>query len=231
MFTPILGILPLAQRNLWSKLVQIPKHFVLYGGTAIALRLGHRESVDFDFLSEVVLGDAGKELLMGIAWLKGAAVLQNDVNTLTVSVTLDGAPIKLSFFGGIRNGCVEKPDKTDDDVICVASMDDLFAHKLKVIHDRAEGKDYEDIAVMLSNGQNLAQGLAAREALFGSSVPAMVTLKALSYFSDINEPWRLTDAMKSAITDAIQRLPNQWEPVTIISHSLGCTPPDMPESK
>ncbi|WP_373321508.1 nucleotidyl transferase AbiEii/AbiGii toxin family protein [Rivihabitans pingtungensis] len=26
--------------------------FVLYGGTAIALRLGHRESVDFDFFSD-----------------------------------------------------------------------------------------------------------------------------------------------------------------------------------
>jgi hypothetical protein len=57
---------------------------------------------------------------------------------LTVSVDHMGAPIKVSFFGGVKNGCVCEPDKTDDDVLCVASMDDLFAHKLKVIHDRAE---------------------------------------------------------------------------------------------
>jgi hypothetical protein len=30
---------------------QIPKHFVLHEGTAIALRLGHRASVDFDFFT------------------------------------------------------------------------------------------------------------------------------------------------------------------------------------
>src|SRR3546814_19930630 len=71
---------------------------------------------------------------------------------------------------------------TDDGVALVASMDDLLAHKLKAIHDRAEAKDYEDIAAILTNGHSLERGLAAREALFGSSVPAMVPLKALTYF-------------------------------------------------
>jgi len=32
-------------------LAGVPPHFILYGGTALALRLGHRESVDFDFFS------------------------------------------------------------------------------------------------------------------------------------------------------------------------------------
>ncbi|MGM0425440.1 MAG: nucleotidyl transferase AbiEii/AbiGii toxin family protein [Thermodesulfobacteriota bacterium] len=31
----------------------MPSEFVLYGGTAIALHLGHRSSVDFDFFSSV----------------------------------------------------------------------------------------------------------------------------------------------------------------------------------
>ena len=196
MLTPHLDILPLAQRNLWPSLVQIPRHFVLYEGTAIALRLSHRESVDFDFFSEKPLGDLEKEqLLTRIDWLNEASVLKNDVNTLTVSVTRVDGPIKVSFFGGISTGCVMESDKTNDGVICVASMDDLFAHKLKVIHDRAEGKDYQDIAAMLLNGQSLARGLAAKEALFGTSVPTMITLKALAYFTDINEVWRLTDDM------------------------------------
>jgi len=46
-----LDILPPAQLALWPELRQIPAHFVLYGGTAIALRLGHRQSVDFDFFT------------------------------------------------------------------------------------------------------------------------------------------------------------------------------------
>ena len=49
-FTPCLEILPVAQRLLWPALRPAPRMgFVLYGGTAIALRLGHRASIDFDF--------------------------------------------------------------------------------------------------------------------------------------------------------------------------------------
>jgi len=227
MFAPRLDILPPAQRSLWPHLVQVPGHFVLYGGTAIALYLGHRQSVDFDFFSDVDLDDEQKNnLLREITWLNGASVLQNEKDTLTVSVDYMGAPIKLSFFGGVKNGCVCEPDKTDDDVLCVASMDDLLAHKLKVIHDRAEAKDYQDIAVMLASGQSLSRGLAALETLFGSSVPPMVTLKSLAYFNDLNEPWRLTDDMKATITRAISSLPNTWEKIAVFSHTLYC-----PQSK
>jgi hypothetical protein len=52
-FTPCLEILPFAQQALWPHLREVTRlGFVLYGGTAIALRLGHRQSVDFDFFTE-----------------------------------------------------------------------------------------------------------------------------------------------------------------------------------
>ena len=50
-FQPRLDILPAPQRTLWPELDATPDHFTLYGGTALALRLGHRQSVDFDFFS------------------------------------------------------------------------------------------------------------------------------------------------------------------------------------
>jgi hypothetical protein len=47
---PKLDILPAAQKEIWASLAPAPHlNFVLYGGTAIALQLGHRESLDFDF--------------------------------------------------------------------------------------------------------------------------------------------------------------------------------------
>ncbi|MBN9405087.1 MAG: nucleotidyl transferase AbiEii/AbiGii toxin family protein [Burkholderiales bacterium] len=53
MLKPRLDVLPRAQQRLWPQLSKVRGlGFVLYGGTAIALRLGHRESVDFDFFSE-----------------------------------------------------------------------------------------------------------------------------------------------------------------------------------
>lgn len=48
--SPRLEVLPQAQRLLWPDLQPAAAlGFALYGGTAIALRLGHRTSVDFDF--------------------------------------------------------------------------------------------------------------------------------------------------------------------------------------
>ena len=46
-----LSILPASQRSLWQELESTPENFVLYDGTAMALRLGHRQSEDFDLFS------------------------------------------------------------------------------------------------------------------------------------------------------------------------------------
>src|SRR5579862_8055060 len=41
-FSPRLDILREAQRRLWGELSAVPHEFTLYGGTALALHLGHR---------------------------------------------------------------------------------------------------------------------------------------------------------------------------------------------
>jgi hypothetical protein len=57
-FTPRLDILPPPQRRLWHELAALPAEFVLYGGTALALHLGHRQSVDFGFFGNRPLDEA-----------------------------------------------------------------------------------------------------------------------------------------------------------------------------
>lgn len=52
-FAPRLDLLPDPQERLWPELRPTSDlGLVLYGDTAIALRLGHRPSVDFDFFSD-----------------------------------------------------------------------------------------------------------------------------------------------------------------------------------
>src|SRR5258707_1290352 len=97
-FAARLDILPAPQMRLWPELKQIPKGFVLYGGTAIALRLGHRQSADFDFFSSETF--TTEFLLSSIPFLAGSKILQNAQQTLTVTVQKD-APVKISFFGGL----------------------------------------------------------------------------------------------------------------------------------
>jgi len=53
MLKPQMDVLPPAQKRLWAELgPSVDLGFVLYEGTALALRLGHRSSIDFDFFSE-----------------------------------------------------------------------------------------------------------------------------------------------------------------------------------
>jgi Nucleotidyl transferase AbiEii toxin, Type IV TA system len=73
MFAPRLDILPASQQRLWLELAATPADFTLYGGTAIALRLGHRFSVDFDFFGRRPFDP--DRLLATIPYLEGARVL------------------------------------------------------------------------------------------------------------------------------------------------------------
>ena len=84
-FIPRMDILPSAQRLVWPELrAAAALGFVLYGGTAIALRLGHRFSVDFDFFSEEPL--ERENLRSVFPFMERATTLQDRGNTLTLLV-------------------------------------------------------------------------------------------------------------------------------------------------
>lgn len=75
-----LKILPPAQLKLWPLLKDIPKEFVLYGGTAVALQLGHRISIDFDFFSDLPLNK--EKLLTQFSLLQQYQLVQPEINTI-----------------------------------------------------------------------------------------------------------------------------------------------------
>jgi hypothetical protein len=181
---PRLDILPPPQRRLWPELRPAPQlGFVLYGGTAIALRLGHRASVDFDFFCSRPLDRA--EMAAALPFTARSAVLQDEPDALTILVggkEPEAAPVKVSFFGRIGFGRIAAPDLTDDGVMRIASMDDLMATKVKVMLQRVEAKDYRDVAAMIRAGASLERGLAGAEALYGRTFQPSESLKALVYF-------------------------------------------------
>jgi hypothetical protein len=81
-------------------------------------------------------------------------------------------------------GRVDVPALTEDGVVLVASSLDLLAPKLKVIMQRAESKDYADIAQLLSAGTSLIRGLGAARSLYGSAFAPAECLRALTFFDD-----------------------------------------------
>lgn len=185
MFTPKLGILPPPQRSLWDELRQTPPEFVLYGGTALALRLGHRHSEDFDFFSNPSF--VPESLRQRIPYLEGAEISQMEANTLTAIVDRNG-PVKFSFFGGLALNRVNDPDVIEDNEIQVASLLDVAATKLSTIQQRAQARDYEDIAAIINAGISLAKAIGAATAVYGHAFNGALSLKALTYFSDGDLP-------------------------------------------
>jgi Nucleotidyl transferase AbiEii toxin, Type IV TA system len=198
-FSPHLEILPAAQRRLWPEFDQVPSEFTLYGGTAIALHLGHRQSVDFDFF-----GDRPFEpdkLQAAIPFLEMARLRQREANTLTAIVNRDGK-VAVSFFGVPNLPRLVSPLVSEDNGVKIASLLDLAGTKASVVQVRAELKDYLDLDNLITRGGiTLPMALVAATALYGASFNPQITLKALSYFED-GKLRRLPEDAKTRLSTA-----------------------------
>jgi hypothetical protein len=179
MLQPHLDILPDAQRRLWPELAATPPEFTLHGGTAIALRLGHRASVDFDFFSFTPF--APDRLFSAIPYLRGAEMQRAERNTLVCRVTR-GGPVQVSF-GRLRLGQVAASEPVAGPGFAVAALLDLAGLKVAVVTQRAEARDYLDIHALLEAGIRLADMLAAAVIYAGEFNP-LIALKALAYFGE-----------------------------------------------
>lgn len=215
---PRLDILPPSQRALWRELAAIPPDFVLYGGTALALRLGHRTSEDFDFFSNQSFQP--DELERRIPFLAGSTRLQSSPNTLVSLVDRNG-PVKVSFFGGLTLRRVQDPEKLEDPGFAVASLLDLAATKVKAVQDRAEAKDYIDVSRLLEEGIDLSRALGAAVAVYGTVFNPLLSLKALSYFAD-GDLSSLSDTIRSKLIGAVSKVDPDQIP-EIQSRSGGIT--------
>ncbi len=214
-FNPRLDVLPDAQREIWAQLRPARTlAFVLYGGTGVALRLGHRQSLDFDFFRTEPLDK--NEIRRTFEFIGRSDVIQDRPDTFAILAPMRLGSVKISFFGGIDFGRVNDPDLTRDEILLVASLEDLLATKLKATQDRAEAKDYRDIAELLRAGVSLARGLGAFRSMFKGE-PAEV-LRALGYFDD-GDLRSLSEADRDILTaarDAVRGIPI----VKIVAQSL-----------
>jgi hypothetical protein len=153
---------------------------VLYGGTALALHLAHRNSVDFDLFGSRALDLA--QIEQGISFLKGANIIQRDKNTLSAIVDR-GGPVKVSFMPNLPRLSAAVVAK--DNGLGVASLLDLAGTKASEVQVRAEAKDYIDIDALITVDKvDLPLALSAAQRLYGSTFNPQITLKALSYFDD-----------------------------------------------
>lgn len=150
--------------------------FVLAGGTAVALSLGHRLSVDFDFFTERSFMPAKVlQAVNGIGLT--ATVLQEEPGTLTVSV--DG--VKVSFF----HYPYPFLDATSTlSGVPVAGLIDIASMKIIAMIQRGAKRDYVDLYFILRDipFAKVAENMIARYGV--DRVNPIVIGKALVFFQD-----------------------------------------------
>ena len=154
--------------------------FNLVGGTALALRMGHRKSIDLDlFTREAFDLEEVTEMLVHHYGMKV---------TYARKQTLKG------FIDGIKIDCIRydyphlnTPDTIEE--IRLESVPDIIAMKLSAIaHNGSRIKDYIDSA-NLSTHYSFNTMLEFYTAKFDNANPVM-PIKAITYYGEIdfNEP-------------------------------------------
>lgn len=150
--------------------------FYLAGGTALALQLGHRQSIDFDFFSEKAgLSDA---VFARLADTEDFVLREKDADTLHAE--LQG--VKLSFISAYKYPLITKLRAIAD--IPVADISDIAAMKLLAITSRATARDYIDLAAIIQSGRPLSRLLETAQHKYGSAFDIMVPLRALAAYDN-----------------------------------------------
>lgn len=152
--------------------------FYLAGGTGLALQLGHRDSIDFDFFKK---GDFDTisliEKISATFISHKLTVTQQEKNT--VSCLIDNS-IQLSFFG-YGHPLLQPLIKTD--YFDIASITDIGCMKLSAITSRHLEKDYIDLYFILQNIliSELLENFIKKYPNFDKTL----ILKSIVYFDDV----------------------------------------------
>ncbi|OIP87366.1 hypothetical protein CO009_01465 [Candidatus Shapirobacteria bacterium CG_4_8_14_3_um_filter_35_11] len=171
-------ILDTNRKNILPKLAKITNGFYLAGGTALALQLGHRDSIDFDFFSPKQFSNT--KLFQKIENIFiNHKILKTQDEKDTLSVTIDNN-IKFSFI--TYKYKLIKP-LINSKYFDIASIEDIGCMKLSAIVSRYLLKDYVDIYWILH--QISLPNLIILNQQKHQNLDTNLVLKSLVYFDDI----------------------------------------------
>ena len=190
--------------ELLRRLQSLPifEHSRLVGGTALALQLGHRKSIDLDMFGNI---DASPEEVLEAC---------KEAGELEISKTSKN--INIYWVDGIKVDCVNYPYEWLDDChvidgVRLASINDIAAMKISAIINRGTKKDFIDLHFLLKE-MSLNQILD----LYDQKYPdgsRFIAIKSLTYFEDAESdpmPYMFSDItweeIKVSIINEVRKL-------------------------
>lgn len=158
----------------------LKQRFYLAGGTALALQIGHRDSVDFDFfcpehIAPSVLFSECEKQFVGHALTK----TQDETDTLGFLID-DTVAVSCMRFPYV----LEKP-LIESEYFSLASLEDIACMKFSALTSRSAAKDYVDMYFILKSFS--LEPLLAHAQHKLPSLDTMLILKSLVYFQDVTD--------------------------------------------
>ena len=172
-----LEILSSEQKDLLPLIKLFRREFYLVGGTAIALQIGHRKSVDFDLFKATPF--ISRKILDKISAGKYRYVVTRRVSE---QLNLTILNVKMTFFE------YPYPIETPIDFDKIIRMPDLLslaAMKAFALGKRSKWKDYVDLYFLLRDYFSLEMIIQKAETIFEQEFSAKLFRSQLAYHADI----------------------------------------------
>lgn len=171
-------ILTREQNKLLPLLAEFSRDFGLVGGTAIALHLGHRRSIDFDLFSKKKFGNQGLLNKVLRRW-KNIQIIVNKLDELTLVVR----GVKFTFF---RYPFEITYTQNFDGIIKLPDLITLSAMKAFALGQRAKWKDYVDLYFIIKDHFPVSEISKKGKQLFGGNFNEKLFRGQLAYFEGVS---------------------------------------------
>ncbi len=173
-------ILTTSQRELLPFVKKFRKDFYLVGGTAIALQIGHRRSIDYDLFTHAESLNIGQiQARYREAPFPRKRIIYEAFDQFHIQIN----DVKVTFFA------FPYPVKATVSLESVCTMPNLLtlaAMKGYALGGRAKWKDYVDMFYIVKSYHTIDQISRKAEKVFREMFSAKLLRQQLSYFEDID---------------------------------------------
>ena len=167
-----------AQQKLLPLMAQFRREYYLVGGTAIALHIGHRRSVDFDMFKPTEINhkrNLDRIVASGFEYQVTRRVFEQ--------MNLIVGDVKLTFF---QYPFPVASEVMFGNVFRIPSLLSLAAMKAYALGRRSKWKDYVDLYFLLTQHFQMSEVTEKAIAIFGDLFSEKLFRAQLSYFADID---------------------------------------------
>jgi hypothetical protein len=171
-------VLSTEQAELLPFLQKYKRNYYMVGGTAVALHIGHRYSIDFDLFTEKKINFSSVKKDVAVS-----GFTSNIIHALSDQIHFTVNNVKLTFFEypfsipaeNMYKGFLRMPD-----LITLAAM------KAFALGGRGKWKDYVDLYFILKTHYSMQEISEKAKELFNDVFNPVLFRKQICYFGDIN---------------------------------------------